>query len=71
MGTLKMILKAQHCHTTILDSEDLGMEPFEYTSNILSKPITENVKGTNMPGYIVSSTSVGAVTITFLPTDIR
>lgn len=47
------------------------MEPFEYTSNILSKPITENVKGTNMPGYIVSSTSVGAVTITFLPTDIR
>lgn len=58
-------------YTTTLDSEDLGMEPFEYTSNILSKPITENVKGTNMPGYIVSSTSVGAVTITFLPTDIR
>lgn len=47
------------------------MEPFEYTSNVLSKHITENVNGTNIPGYIVSSTSVGDVTITFLPTDIR
>lgn len=66
-NTIKTTLK----YTTTLTSDDLGMINLEYNGNILTSPSTQIINNNSISGFIVSSPSVGDVTITLLPTDIR
>lgn len=58
-------------YTTTETSENIGHVHIPYVGKILKNPSTKVIDGQTENGYDVQSISMGAMSLTFLPTDIR